>query len=456
MTQGIQLRNAESGVVLGSEDYPVDDQQVMVFDAATQLWFPRPYTSGGGGSITPLTGVAVADQNGTALTPDGSFSGDKAFNGLNALQDCVDALAGTAGGGIWLAPGDYSGDDAPVELIDISVTINGLGFSGAAADPPAARLDGSIVLTSTDASADLGLVSVVQGCTIDDGGSGGNVSMRRCNGVGSIDIAGTLSVIDCFMQGPLAAAVLDITDCQVNGVPTVGTLNANNCDFASAVTCTGCALNGCTFESTFGSSGTINADGCTFLSDATQGGVGTSTVRDSTFVGNTQFDKVIAYDSTFQVVAGGTDPRSMQFYNCVITSQVNSPCAVDAATERESLLVGCVFAASIGALSIGQGGDALAISESESHDFTAETRLVVCPGTLAGDIAINIEATGGKNLQKFFIDNWSQAHTITVTTNGGDDLLVTIAPQVAGGARYTFGITEGDVSVVVYTDTESL
>jgi hypothetical protein len=377
---------------------------------------------GGGGSTTPLTNALVCDADGTATTPTGAYSGDKAFNGPAALQNAIDSLIG--GGGIALAPGDYSGDDVPVEIAEKTIRFSSLGITAGLAGTVAA-ISGNIALDASDAQCLAQFDDVQLAAELTDGGTGADVALNGTLSSGNISITGSLAI----RNGAIAAGVLQgnavsALDSEVFGALTVlGALTASGSSFASAVTCTG---------------------------------AGESVVRACAFSAPTQFDTVKGFDSTFGVLAAGTSPHQVQLHNCLVTSQVSQDCDLDGQTEKRSLAAGCKFLGRMLALDVGQGGDAVSLTGDESTDFSAETRRVACPGVLVAPATLTLGVTGAKPGQCFYVDQWDTAFTIDVkfgvTSIGPGGAPIPVA-TAGHGIRYVFQELSG---AVVYIGARSL
>jgi len=404
---------------------------------------PEP-APGGSGSVTPLTASLVGDENGTATTPTGAFSGDKAFNGAGALPDLVAAMGATGGGGIWLAPGAYSGNGSALSIQELLLTIRGMGTTGL--QPAGVRIFGNITMNASDSAAALTMEDLVCDADISDGGTGGEVHLARVGASGTISITGPFSAQDSAC-GPLQANAVEAQRTDFSGAQSyLGTSTIDGCTYAGALTMTG----GGQLLNTNINSGALvvpaplvmvncefNSAGDTAALVATTAG---SRLLGNVFLGSVQFGTG-SFDverCTFAKAIAQTAGGTVRMWNCVYDTGggafalASDNLFLDGASELNALLAGVDISASIiRALDSGQGGDAVVLNGDATKNFTAQTRVHV-PKNLGADITLTLALTGALAgaMQCFTVDQYATGHTVTVKF--GLTTLVVI-PAVAAG-----------------------
>lgn len=426
--------------------------------------------AGPGGSVTPLNAVAVTDAASTAGTPDGAWSGDKAFATVGAA---IVALSTFGGGGIPIAPGQYT------EVLDasgLSLEMYGLGSAQPlTVNTMTTVLHGSLTIGGSEPSGFVSLRNLQYDGAIDGTGSGG------------------LRTENVICRGPANLATMDSrwSSFGTNPITALGQLTDFQSTFFQAVTVTGnTSARGSTFSNTF-TGATVQAEGCTFSAahftgvslltncnfaagalqvdaaatidnckfpDATAtnliiGGAGTTTqVNGTTFAGIVEFGDGVfnVYGCTFAKAVATTSPGTLRMYGCIFDtsgstfSLASAKLFMDAASERNALLAGVDINVVIHAL--GQDGDALTITSTDATvDFTAQTRGYLKQQTLTANHTFQINTTGNvANTQTWTIDNYNRtANTLTVKDDTGAAIPGGVLGQVAAGEalRYVFGIS---------------
>lgn len=453
MTQGLRLRAGQTGPVLSG-----NDGDMMQYDAVQELWFPVP---GGtpGGSITPLTGVAVADEGGTSDAPDGSWSGAQAFRSSAALKDAIAALGATGGGSVPLAPGTYSGDDAPLLIQELAVTLRGMGGLGVA--PPAGVLIiGNITLNASDALCQLRLETLTSNAEISDGGTGADVILDRASSA-DITITGTLTTLSSSTSGTIACSAANLKDSTIggdfhaNGSPSL----YQNTTFSAAFRSEGVSVcRDCTFAGSVRFDDPVTMSGCTLTDSAdTMLFLGSGVhVRDSNFAGsvNCENDGDFFNCDFAKSVSAST---ALVFRQCRPTNEVATfaapSCSMDRATETAGLKLGCAWSTDI--TSLDGDGNAAVIAGSATVDFTGSTRRYIPRNQTS--VATTLSLTGAIGLQIFTIDTYStDAQTVLfgvvpIGPDGGD-----LPAQASGtGRRHEFQVSD-DVTTIVYVGSRKL
>jgi hypothetical protein len=376
-----------------------------------------PEPPGAGGSVTPLTRVYNVDFDGTATTPTGAFSGDKAFNGATCTQDAVD-VAAVVGDAVVLVAKANPTPEA------VNLTPGTTATRICLRSWQLERSDGTLL--SSFPQPQLGAV------TCDMGGApvAGLVQIEGFT-LGSLALNGAgaylAKVVQCTIAGNLTGAAQQ---------PALyGSVVSGNVTGLDAIDL---------FDSTI--TGTLTTN------------TGIAIWRGSTVNGGT-IDQCDAVDcKILGSLGGGTTAGGLKFRNCTMPSTVIlSTCSLDATSELQALKAGAEFRDTIFALSTGQGGDASPVSGNITLNYSGPLRGIVCATTLTASITIVLDETSGIALQPFFLDIYNTTgHTITVHDSAAATLVV-CATQAAGtGARYTFGISGTTGKVVLVTPREAL
>lgn len=462
----------DSGVVVNF----VGETGTLYLDVTTNYWWNLNsgtvnngvvvVMDAGTGDITPLTAALVADRDGAATTPTGAYSGNKAYNGTNAIVNAVTALAGASGGGISLAPGTYN---ETLDVTGFNLAITGLGTPKASAFATmVAILAGTLTLGGSEPASivklsTLNLQSTVSGngeLTIENGttsvGTINGVSLVALNStIGSVS-GGTTPIAGLISRGSSFFQAIIATSGEVQG----STFNAA-CHFTAPVRISNSIFNSGAIQT----DDAANVDNSSFLDAATVnlfiGGASTvSQISNSNFSGVTQFGDGITnvYSSTFRKAVATTAPGTLKMYGCIYDtsgstfSLSSSNLFLDGTSERNALLAGVDITVVIHALSVGQGGDALKItSTDQTVDFTAQTRGYLSQNTLTADHTFKIQGTGKvDNAQIWIVDNYNRtAHTLTVQDDTGATI-ETLGTVAAGTAlRYTFGLSQTTGKIVL-------
>lgn len=424
--------------------------------------------------ITPLTAVCFGDANGAATTPNGACSGTLAFNGATALQDCVNYTNSTGGGGIWLAPGDYSGDDSPITINEQLLRIVGMGPANENS-PAGVKIIGTIELDASDSRCALTLEDLTGTATVTDLGTGGELVLRNAQ-CGQVSLTGAVSSEGGTCNGTVQCAGFNLFKSTFVDTFTSTQGIARDCTFLGAVS----LANGLT--TLRGGSAlaiTLNTGANLDVEGTVLGGniVLTPTAGRSRFVncpithtidctdGPTNALPAYFEGCTISVAGGpinsGTSSQSVVLENCNFTGSTATPLlatngfiGIDSTTELRALIEGYSFDPGIVlvAVDMAQGGNAAmatAAGVAYALDFTGPTRFIIPRSILTVDITIDIAITGGKALQKFYIDHWNTGHTIEVTTDAGVTILVPDAgTMVSGeGERLMFQIDQDNTTV---------
>jgi len=367
-----------------------------------------------GGSITPIAQVYNVDSSGTAGTPDGAFSGDKAFNGSGAVQAAVDAAV--AVGNSVVLVGNCTTEAvafaaSPATAIILAVRsyqqqgVNGQNFSTA----PFPALGAC--------TCDMG-AAPAGGPRLDLAGF--TFASFAFNGAGAY----TANLSQCFISGNLTGTGAQqpaLYGSTVAGDATIGQLDL--------------------YESQVVGTLTLTAPGTAKWRNAT---VGACTV-----------DAVDAFNCRIAgLLGGGTTPGACKFRQCNIVAGVTSTCSLDAETELVSMKGGAAFSDTIFALSVGQGGDAQPVTATVTLNCTGQTRAFICATTLTGNIVLTLDETGGATPRQFPVDNYNTtAHTITVHDSAGANIGpggAVLPTQAAGtGTRYLYQIDAGSGKFVL-------
>jgi len=399
---------------------------------------PAP-VPGGGGSITPLTAALVADENGTATTPTGAWSGDQAFNGASALVDAVAALGPTGGGSVALAPGAYSGNGSALNIQEIACVLRGLG-DPASIEPAGVRLFGNITLNASDSSCSLTLETLNCQADISDGGTGCDLTIDRASAA-AISITGRLTCDRAGIGGTVTA----------NACSVVDSTAADDFHAVGAV-----QMRGTTFSKQLFVEGDADIEQCTFPSTTSTAlivGTGTGRLQGNTWSCVTQFgDGVFSiYGDTFKKAVASTSPGTLRMFDCKFDttgggfSLASAKLFMNEASELSCLLAGVDVEVTIHALDVAQGGDAVFICSNDTAvDCTAETRAYLGQQVLAANHTYTLNTTGNVgDTQTYTIDTYNRtAHTLTIK----DDAAATIATlgtvAAGSGLRYVFGISQ--------------
>lgn len=367
-----------------------------------------------GGSITPLAQVYNADSSGTASTPDGAFSGDKAYNGSGAVQAAIDAAI-VAGNSVVLVSNctaeNVSFAASPASAIILAARsyqqqgVNGQNFSTA----PFPALGAC--------TCDMG-AAPTGGPRLDLAGF--TFASFAFNGAGAY----TANLVQCFISGNLTgngAQQPALYGSTVNGDATIGQLDLYESQIVGVLT--------------------LTAPGLAKWRNA--------------LVGNCTVDTLDALNCTVATLAGGTTPGGVKLRQSKILGGITSTCSLDAESELFAMKNGSHFDDVIFSLSLGQGGGAQPVTATVSLDCTGQTRAFICASTLAGNIVLTLDETGGATPLEFLVDNYNTtAHTITVHDSAGANIGpggAVFPTQAAGtGTRYIYQIDAGSGKFVLF------
>lgn len=407
-----------------------------------------------GGSVTPLTAALVGDSNGTATTPTGAYSGDKAYKGVGALPALIAALAPTGGGGIELAPGSYSGVDAPLAIQEQVLTIRGLGAPGQ--PPTGVRIFGNITLNASDAQCSLTVQDLACGADVDDGGTGADFHVVRGSASGAVTITGSYSA-DSAPCGAVTASAATCTGASFDGANHyLGASLINACTYTAGLHLEG----GGRLLNTNIDAGQlqINApfvmmtcevnsasDTCLLLA------TGASRVNNSAFLGVVQFGDG-TYDvrgSIFAKTIATTANGVLKMYDCVYDTGggaftvASAHLFLDSESELNMLLAGVDVEVTIHALDLGQGGDAVFVSDNNATvDYAAETRGYLGQNVLTAGRTFKINGAGAADDNKeWWIDNYNRTGNDLTVTDEADATIATLSQVAVGtGERWVFGV----------------
>lgn len=453
---------------------------------------PGPCNGTSGGSITPLTAALVGDDSGTADAPTGAYSGDKAFNGPDSLQNLVDALGPTNGGGIALAPGTYSGDDTPLIIAEKTVRITGLGIPNGTVGS-FVQILGIISLNASDSSCALMLETLSSSAEISDAGTGADVSVIRAHS-GPITITGALNAVDASIDDDVTANICTVENsllqesftalgsCRAVGSIFAGPVDlqtsgdVDNCRFIddlrvrAAPRMAGIVVAGQLRVDTGGtidnSDITSSADTCLLLAGADE----TLKVTGTKFVGSVQFGdgNFEMGECTFAKALATTADGVLRLTNASYDvsggafSIASAHLEMDATSELRAHVDGLDISVAIHALSLGQGGNSSFFETTATYTFTDTpgdiARVHTFTSIAAGQV-LTLDPTGALGKGGFYFDMWAQDNPVQVKVgatnigpNGGDPIPIVLPGH---GVRHLFQASD-DSSTVSYTGSVKL